>query len=36
MINEKTYKKISNNSIVKTAYNSSTGEIFYKIINDIL
>lgn len=36
MINEKTYKKISNNSIVKTAYNSSTGEIFYKIINDKL
>ena len=36
MINENTYKKISNNSIVKTAYNSSTGEIYYKIINDKL
>ena len=36
MINKNTYDKISNNSIIKTAYNLSSGEIFYKIINDKL
>ena len=36
MIDKTTYKIISNNSIIKTSYNSSTGEIFYKIVNDKL
>jgi len=36
MIDKKIYDKISNNSIVKTSYNTGTGEIFYKIINDKL
>lgn len=36
MIDKYTYDKISNNSIIKTSYNSSTGEIFYKIVNDKL
>lgn len=36
MIDKNTYEKISNNSIIKTAYKSSSGEIFYKIINDKL
>lgn len=36
MIDRYTYDKISNNSIIKTSYNSSTGEIFYKIVNDKL
>lgn len=36
MIDKYTYEKISNNSIIKTSYNSSTGEIFYKIVNDKL
>lgn len=36
MIDKQTYDKISYNSIVKTAYNSASGEIFYKIINDKL
>lgn len=36
MINKTIYDKISNNSIVKTSYNSGTGEIYYKIVNDRL
>lgn len=36
MINKDLYHVISNNSIIKTAYNSSNGEIYYKIINDKL
>lgn len=36
MINKNTYEKVYNNSIIKTSYNSSTGEIYYKIINDRL
>lgn len=36
MINKEIYTKISSNSIIKTAYNSGSGEIFYKIVNDKL
>lgn len=36
MIDINIHDKISNNSIIKTSYNSGTGEIFYKIINDKL
>lgn len=31
-----TFQTIQHNSDIKTAYNNSTGEIFYKIINDCL
>lgn len=33
MIPFKTFQTIQNASQIKTAYNNSTGEIFYKIIN---
>lgn len=36
MIDKSTHDKICNNAVVKTSYNSGTGEIFYKIINDKL
>lgn len=36
MISRSVYDTICNNSIVKTSYNSGTGEIYYKIINDKL
>lgn len=36
MIDESTYDKISNNSIIKTSYKKSTKEIFYEIVNDHL
>ena len=36
MIDKAIYTKIANNSIIKTSYDSSTGEIFYKIVNDKL
>lgn len=36
MINSETYKKIKENSIVKTSYHNGTGQIFYTIINDKL
>ena len=36
MINKSTYDIIKNNSIVKTSYKTSTGEVFYNIINDHL
>lgn len=36
MINKKTYEIIRSKSIIKTAFQNSTGEVFYKIINDSL
>ncbi len=36
MINSNIYETIKTNSIVKTSYHSSTGEVFYNIINDHL
>lgn len=36
MINKSIYDKICSNSIVKTSYHASTGEIYYNIINDHL
>ena len=36
MISKKVYDIIKNNSIIKTSYNTSTGEIFYNIVNDKL
>lgn len=34
MINFDTYNKIKCKSDIKTSYNNSTGEIYYKIVND--
>lgn len=34
MINYETYKIIEELSNIKTSYDNSTGEIYYKIIND--
>lgn len=34
MINHSTYKIIEHKSKIKTAYNKSTGEIYYTVIND--
>lgn len=36
MIDKFTYEKIKSKSIVKTSYHSSTGEVFYNIVNDHL
>ena len=36
MINKEIYTKIYSNSIVKTSFSNSTGEIFYNIVNDHL
>lgn len=36
MINKKIFDTISNNSIIKTSFNSSDGTIYYTIINDKL
>ncbi len=36
MISKDIYDIIKNNSIIKTSYNTSTGEIFYNIVNDKL
>ena len=36
MINKDTYDVICNNTIIKTSYNSGTGEIYYKLVNDSL
>lgn len=36
MINEKTYKLIKSQSIIKTSYHNATGEILYTIVNDSL
>ena len=36
MVGKEVYNKISNNSIIKTSYNSGTGVIYYKIVNDKL
>lgn len=36
MISKEIYNIIKNNSIIKTSYNTSTGEIFYNIVNDKL
>lgn len=36
MIDKRLYDKICDNSIIKTSYNSGTGEIYYKIVNDRL
>jgi II/X family phage/plasmid replication protein len=36
MIDKNTYDKIKMQSIIKTSYKNSTGEIFYEIINDKL
>lgn len=35
-INKEIYNKIRSNSIVKTSYKTSTGEVFYNIVNDKL
>ena len=35
-IDYNTYTKIKSSSIIKTAYHSGTGEIYYQIINDSL
>lgn len=36
MINKSIYETIQSQSIIKTSYDSATGEIFYKIVNDRL
>ena len=35
-INQETYEKIHSLSIIKTAFDNSTKDIFYEIINDHL
>ena len=36
LINKEIYEKVKSNSIVKTSYHNSTGEIYYNIVNDHL